>query len=517
MKARSTVIRRFAVGALLCGTAFVSAAQGTPPQGTQEPEDKAADLTLPDLTSHPMAGMDVEIDITVRDGLDQEAKSRTITVTLPQRTFTNPVAPVLGLMRRDLALDARRAPEIGDRIDRAMQNFGEYITNLETRRRLQDVRNELSSPLTLPALERVIAELWQIMLRLDADIEAEMSMQEQQKKEKEEADKELMEIIELQKRLIEETVRSDDARLPEVKGMLQHLNDMIQDLRMMIDRGVPSRESSFFEEFRNQGAFRFASQTKESDIPASGGAVASEIENIVSDVSVIESIIAEHLGDGGDISDQAVRQMMELVEGLRTRVKELLPDSSHLVPEAVPDSGQETLPLRQYLDGMKSPGHNLPLSVDQESLRGRLESFIAKAAAAGADTRALGQALQAMGEAKTRLFENSPARALLDQAEALRALQDAQSSQPASAPEDSGGNDGEISPDSAVGDMEKDPANPMGQSPVDQIGLDPDGTPAPLRDVRNEIRRRLDDPSLPQQDRDYYRRLLKAPPAPSLR
>ena len=499
MKAKSTALRTFVAGALLCGAAFVAAAQGDSPQEPEE--DDAGGLTLPDLTSHPMAGMTVEIDMIVRDGLDQEAQSRTITVTLPQRTFTNPVAPVLGLMRRDLALDARRAPEIGDRIDRTMRNFGEYITNLETKQRLQDVRNELSSSLSVPALERIVAELWQLMLKLDADMEAEMSMQEQQKSEKKKSEKELMEIIERQKQLIEETVRSDDARVPEVKDMLQHLNDMIQDLRIMIDQGAQRRESRFFEDRDGLSSFRFASQSQ--------GVASPEIENIISDVSVIESVVAEHLGHGEDISDQAVQQMMEMVEGLKARVKEILPHSSSLAPE--PE--QQVAPLRQYMDGMKSPKHNLPLSNEQETLRARLQSFITKAAAAGADTGPLTQALNAMDEAKTRLSENSPARALLDQTEALRALQDAQSSSLSQSNEDGGGNEGEISPDSDLGDIEKDPGNPMGQSPVDQIGLDPDGTPAPLRDVRDEIRRRLDNPSLPEHERDYYRRLLKMPSA----
>ncbi|MEK9662747.1 MAG: DUF4175 family protein, partial [Alphaproteobacteria bacterium] len=48
--------------------------------------------TFHDLTAHPWAGLDVEIVLEARDAIDQTGRSDTLTVTLPERKFTHPVA-----------------------------------------------------------------------------------------------------------------------------------------------------------------------------------------------------------------------------------------------------------------------------------------------------------------------------------------------------------------------------------------------------------------------------------------
>lgn len=78
------------------------------------PQEVVDRLPLQDLTSHPLAGTEVEFQITVQDSPNQTARSKTVTVKLPERSFRSPVAPALADMRRTLALDSRKAPEVLD-------------------------------------------------------------------------------------------------------------------------------------------------------------------------------------------------------------------------------------------------------------------------------------------------------------------------------------------------------------------------------------------------------------------
>jgi len=62
---------------------------------------RSAELTL---TDHPWAGLDVNIRILGKDGAGQEATTETVSVTLPERDFYNPLARAIIHERRNLAV-----------------------------------------------------------------------------------------------------------------------------------------------------------------------------------------------------------------------------------------------------------------------------------------------------------------------------------------------------------------------------------------------------------------------------
>ena len=52
--------------------------------------------------------------------------------------------------------------------------------------------------------------------------------------------------------------------------------------------------------------------------------------------------------------------------------------------------------------------------------------------------------------------------------------------------------------------------DPLGRSnPNSNLGVDPSATGNQTREVRDQIRRRLENPDLPQADRNYLERLLR--------
>lgn len=72
----------------------------TPPAGAGEIQDKQTF----DFTAHPWAGLQVQMTLIASDALGQTARSQPVTVTIPARRFTHPVAKAIVEQRRDLAL-----------------------------------------------------------------------------------------------------------------------------------------------------------------------------------------------------------------------------------------------------------------------------------------------------------------------------------------------------------------------------------------------------------------------------
>lgn len=72
----------------------------TPPVGAGAVQDKQSF----DFTAHPWAGLQVAMTLVAVDAIGQTGRSDTVTVTLPARRFTHPVAKAIVEQRRELAL-----------------------------------------------------------------------------------------------------------------------------------------------------------------------------------------------------------------------------------------------------------------------------------------------------------------------------------------------------------------------------------------------------------------------------
>ena len=67
-----------------------------------------------DLTSHPWAGLPVEIRLVATDGLGQTGESEPVRMTLPEREFRHPVARAIIDQRKELAKDPRSAESVAE-------------------------------------------------------------------------------------------------------------------------------------------------------------------------------------------------------------------------------------------------------------------------------------------------------------------------------------------------------------------------------------------------------------------
>lgn len=100
------------------------------PANRKAPPPIAFDLPLPpapardgdatifkDLTAHVWAGLPVTITLHARDEAGNAAKSKPVTVVLPERKFNDPLARALIEQRRSLARDASSAPLVAKALD----------------------------------------------------------------------------------------------------------------------------------------------------------------------------------------------------------------------------------------------------------------------------------------------------------------------------------------------------------------------------------------------------------------
>ena len=63
---------------------------------------KIKSSNLQDLTSHPWAGLPVKLQLSAKDGREQEGRSKVFEMILPERLFTHPVAIEIIEQRKNL-------------------------------------------------------------------------------------------------------------------------------------------------------------------------------------------------------------------------------------------------------------------------------------------------------------------------------------------------------------------------------------------------------------------------------
>ncbi|QEE08272.1 TIGR02302 family protein [Bartonella kosoyi] len=125
--------------------------------------------TVHDVSAHPWAGSQVKITLVAEDGAGQKGHSKTFVMTLPQRVFSNPVARAVSELRRLIALDTSAREHVLDmlsallvRPEKGLQNTAHFLV-------LQSAWTRLSLAQTEEDLRDVVDYLWQIALGIEGN------------------------------------------------------------------------------------------------------------------------------------------------------------------------------------------------------------------------------------------------------------------------------------------------------------------------------------------------------------
>lgn len=424
---------------------------------------KAADLAgWHDLTAHPWAGLPVTLRPVAEDGAGQTGAGDMVAITLPERSFTHPVARALIEQRRLVTENRANALGVMGILDRIAVEPDLYNDDLVAFLAMRTARHALAERDF--ALAEIQDLLWNAALRIeDGDLSS--------------AERGLEDARRALEKAIEENAPAEriEQLLTQFQAAMERYLDALAD-RMADNQQtpVPSERVLSGEDLgRMLETMRDLAQTGARDaLKQMLGQLSQMLDGLQS-------------GSPQQPNGPALEGLQQLRE-LAKRQQDML-DRSHR-------RAQE----RQTADGQKD-------AEDQQALRRALGEAAAKLAEGlGEAPQGLAEAGEAMGDAANALGQGDWPVAAEAQAEALRRIGQAARQ--------------------AVEQMAQGQGGMMGIAPRDPLGraqngtgLSDDGTTRipggtdiqKAREILDELRRRSGEFSRPEPERDYLRRLLK--------
>jgi uncharacterized protein (TIGR02302 family) len=514
---------------------------------------QARGVAQPELSAHPWAGLEVVLQLVVKDGAGQQGVSDTATLTLPERSFNHPVAKLIIAIRRALSLDpaARRPARTAlDAIAAAPEAFEHDAT---TYLALRASRARLSFDRRPAAVEEVQALLWDTAVALEEGRDARTQRNLAQAEEA------------LRQAIAEAERNPQDAQArEEMQRRIQELREAIrQHLEAMAER--LQRENA--EALPNDPQQRMMDQrqidrrTQRMEQAAREG----RTEDAKKELAELEEML-KALQEGRQPQQNAERQQrrergqqqMGVVQDMVQRESQML-DRSHQRAEGEDrarteqrrqqqrDRQRQQQGLRWPPDAPATPGAEPPADQQAQGQAqqdrgqdGRRQRALRRALGelmqqfgdlTGQVPEALGRADQAMREAQEALGEGQDPRD--SQQRALRALQEggrqmAQQMQRQFGQSQPGEEDGEgedMAGDQPGGGDGQDSAqqqgegrDPLGRRTRDVNGTADNGADTRVPDeaellrtrrIQEELRRREAEKQRPADELDYIDRLLK--------
>jgi uncharacterized protein (TIGR02302 family) len=493
-----------------------------------KPDEEAIELELPlpglhlksaqatsyhDLSSHPWAGLPVEVRIVATDAVGQTGESEPVRMNLPERVFSHPVARAIIDQRKELVKDPRSrgavAEILADLRERPRLYRDDTVAFLglrvaEERLRLNDDQASMAEVQQL---------LWDTALRIEdgrmslAERELRRLQQELQDalaKNAPDAEidrlmKELKQALDRYLRALAENAARNPDQMRQPIDPSKVLTD--RDLQRMLDRA---------RELAKDGA---RDQARE---------LLSQLQNMLENLRMAQP--GQMQQRGANEAQQMMRGMHEMMR----RQQQLL-DRSFRAQQGQQgrqgQPGQEGEPGQMGQRGQQG-GEEQDGAADmgdaagqQDSLRHMLGEMMRRLGDALGDIPdPMGRAERAMRDATGALREGQPSQAIGPQTEALDQLQQAardlaqkmqrRLGEALSNPEQLGtGDDGRF--DRAARDPLGRPLSNNGTFDQGDVKIPDQNTLQKARDILDELRRRAGERFRPEIELDYIDRLLK--------
>lgn len=478
--------------------------------------------TIQDFTSHPWAGAKVDLTLVVRDEAGQEGRSRTIEVTLPERSFRKPLARAVVEQRRNLALDSGAQTRVIDALDALMiapeglfDSASSYVGMRLAYGHL--VRAEGDEQLTA-----VLDELWSLALAIE---DGDLSLAARELRDAQEAlrkalengasEEEIAKLTQELRKAMENFLASLAEQMrqnPQAAQPMDPNTQMLrpQDLDRMLDK---------IEELARQGSTEAAQQ------------LLSQLQQMLENLQAARPMQPGEGQQGEGPLDELGRMIQEqqrlMDETYRLdRGGQQPGQQGQMSPEEMAEAmrrlqegqGQLAEQLQRLLDQMgqgqqpgQQPGEGQQQGQGQDGQQGEGQSpGQGQGQAQGQGNGSLGQAGEAMGQARDALGEGQAGSAIGPQGDALDALR--RGAQQMAEQMMGQGQPGPGPGGQAPSAMNEDPLGRMRRTEGPDLGTSvrvPDEIDVQrARRILDELRRRLGDPTRPQLELDYLDRLL---------
>ena len=512
--------------------------------------------TTADLSDHPWAGAQVKMVLVAHDEGGNEGRSEPVTITLPQKPFSNPLARALVEQRRTLVLEPGRRASVGDALDALMIGPRAFGTNASIYLGLRFAADSLAHAENDKQLLEVADFLWGMALQLE---NGDLSDAERQLRN---AEKELRDAID--RKASDEEIQKLTQNLQA--AMDKFLKELAQQQRKEDqqqadnDKGRPSKSISpkdlqaLIDKLKEQARAGNREEAKKA---------LDELQDILENLKTAKRQKADPqaraMAQGLNQLDQAMRDQQDLrdetfKQGQQGQQQQPRGQNGEDEGERMPGgadpgqsqgmnagpgpqgdrngergrqngdrgkSGEGQSDDDQLGGGQSGRGQSKSLSQRQQELRDRLAQIQKKLKQAGEGQGALDDAGKDMQEAEDALRggESSNGQAVDSQGRALDAMRKG-AKKLADAMSQQGDPNGQANSDSEGGEGsqegqqtgDSDPlGRPRGGNSINSASrFDPLGVPAAQRAQRvlEELRRRLGDPARDQEEIDYLERLL---------
>ena len=453
-----------------------------------------------DLTAHPWAGLKVNLSLTAVDAAKQASTSATTTFRLPERLFTKPLARALIEQRKLLVTDTDNSVESARLIRTMLIYPGQMIERSGIQIALAATVSRLENAADAEDYKAIVEQLWQIAVMIE---DGELGNSRDQ--------------LEQARRALEDAIRNGAS--PE------QLKQAMDKLRQAMDR--------YLKDMSKQ-----ARQNPQGGQQPSGRSVSREdLQKMLDDI--------EKMAEGGareqaqDMLAQLDRMLKNLQAGPNpdqngkpgpgeqslNKLSDLMGRQKKLMDETQRDQsgqGQEPNP-QQGGDGNEGddPGNrsgnqgNGSLEGQQGNLQDMLNQMLGELGRNGMQVpKALGEAGEAMGNARRNLQEGDKGQALGNQGEALKKLREGARQMAQQMRGNRNGQGNQMGSNGEGNGQETDPLGRPMPSDADQYGPDKDMLPTEqalrrAQEILRSLRERANTPDLPDMDRSYIDRLLR--------
>jgi uncharacterized protein (TIGR02302 family) len=503
--------------------------------------------TTADLSDHPWAGLRVTMTLTAKDDGGNEGKSDPVEITLPRKPFSNPLARALAEQRRDLLLQPDDRAQVGTALSALMIAPEAFGTKDSVYLGLRIASDRLNAAKTDADLVSLADYLWNMALQIEngdlSDAERDMRAAEQKLREAlqrnappEEIRKLTEELRAAMDKFVKELAEKDPNQGNERDNADRGQNSQNQNrsvtpkqLQSMLDQmqelaksGNMADAQKALDQLQNILENLKSANKRNSDPRA------RETRRALNDLDRMSK-------EQQDLRDETYKQSQDQQSGQqssrngqkRSQRPQQNQSGSQDDEDAEMDQDQKGQPGQQGQDQESQDQQSSEqLQQRQQALRNRLDQLQKRLKQMGQNEQGLDDAENAMKDAEKGLGEggedgqqdavDAQGRALDSMRKGAQKL--AEKLQKGQGQGQPGDGDGEGEDGSSQQSEDSGDADPLGRprsnsnhNPGANTPFNPMGTPAVQRAQRvlEELRRRLSDPTRPQEETDYLERLLR--------
>jgi uncharacterized protein (TIGR02302 family) len=509
-----------------------------PKVNTKQVEGKASQ----DLTAHPWAGLKVRMTLAARDQAGQTGLSQPYEFILPERKFTKPLAKAVVEQRKKLVRERDSASHVAMALDALTIGGERAIPDSSVYLALRDAYWRLDTDQSPESIASVVSQLWDLALRIeDGNIpEAERDVKAAQDRlsealkrdaSPEEIDRLVDELRSALSRYLQALAEQAQQKgnLPEQKSQDgeqvvsdQELDKLLNNIEQLAKSGSKELAEQMLSELKDilerLQTGTFPDNAKQQRV----GKMMKDLNELVSkQQKLLDETFKAKREQGVNRQNDAFNvsppgQPMEFGPGIFMAPFGLPQDEgsdSGRSPggneSAQGKSGGRGQQPGEKAQGQRPGGKFDDLGRRQGELRDALQSLIDRFRIEGANPPdQFPEAGEAMGDAKDALGQSNLDGATEEQGRALDQLRQGAQSLAEQMMEN-----GEAQTGKGQGNSGKDPLGRPDRSNRPDLGLSvkvPDQIDIQkAREVLDELRRRLGDPSRPMFELDYLERLIR--------